>query len=495
MVLLLFAAFGSVLVYQSLKPPKPDIARVVVPGETSLNLEDDIYLIYYESRSAVDGRQFSTDQLPELLNIKVTSPGGAAVETDPAREVTYELGGRSGRSILEFWIEEDGKYLLSASYPQGVDGPEVVLAVGVDPGGPQVAVFAGVLSLLAIAFSTALVRSALSRRARARDVPEPFDRSPAEPRSVPDVQRGPFTSGNLRPMETSRRKWLPIEMMEKAGEALSVASVEITTDREVYCAGDTVEANVDITAEKPCVVEEGIVSLLCWYGYEYSGSDNSTRYTETRQAAGQNAILAGRRLLPGEKVTEVFRAAIPADSPPTAAGILVQVRWEVNVELKMAGVDSRGRHPVRVLSSPVEQMPDPDSRGGQFAGYELRTSVDRSTVRLGDAVEGKVTVTPQSTLKANTIELSLVYREKVSTGSVWAWSHPKSIDLTVAENPDLPAGVPSTYPFSIPVPTNAFPTLKTPYFENSWVLWAKVNRRFRKDEAVEVPIVILTAQP
>ena len=43
---------------------------------------------------------------------------------------TYTLGGRSGHSVLEFPIQEDGKYLFACDYGENSKGPEVVVAVG-----------------------------------------------------------------------------------------------------------------------------------------------------------------------------------------------------------------------------------------------------------------------------------------------------------------------------------------------------------------------------
>src|SRR3990172_6931151 len=43
---------------------------------------------------------------------------------------TYSVGGRSGVSVLEFLIDKPGAYELSAWYPEGKEGTEVVLAIG-----------------------------------------------------------------------------------------------------------------------------------------------------------------------------------------------------------------------------------------------------------------------------------------------------------------------------------------------------------------------------
>ena len=55
---------------------------------------------------------------------------GAEVELSrPSGSETYTLGGRSGASILSFNLAQAGAYELSADYPAGQGGPQVVLAV------------------------------------------------------------------------------------------------------------------------------------------------------------------------------------------------------------------------------------------------------------------------------------------------------------------------------------------------------------------------------
>jgi hypothetical protein len=64
---------------------------------------------------------------------------------------TYEFGGRSGRSIFDFRIDQPGVYALSAGYPQGQPGPEVVLAVGKDF---TTGLFTTILGALALVFGS-----------------------------------------------------------------------------------------------------------------------------------------------------------------------------------------------------------------------------------------------------------------------------------------------------------------------------------------------------
>ena len=89
--------------------------------------------------------------------------------------MSYAIGGRAGRSVLGFEIEEPGSYVFAADYPQGMEGPDVVLAIG------QVSIVGTILVSLGIVFGglivgvLIIVRTFLKRRTSRAAVhrPEP----------------------------------------------------------------------------------------------------------------------------------------------------------------------------------------------------------------------------------------------------------------------------------------------------------------------------------
>jgi hypothetical protein len=109
------------------------LARVVVPGEATLNLErDKSYTVFYESHTTVGGKLYSTRQSVSALECHVRSlnDGEEAAISPSSNPTQYRAGGRSGRSILEFSAPRDGPYAFSCAYASGVHGSNVVLAVG-----------------------------------------------------------------------------------------------------------------------------------------------------------------------------------------------------------------------------------------------------------------------------------------------------------------------------------------------------------------------------
>jgi len=138
-----------------------DLIQVTVPGESSIYLpEVGEYTIFYESRSVFQGKIYSTgDEIPALeIEIANRTNGWEVVTYPPSESMSYELGGRLGRSVLAFQIDQPGEYVLSASYPQGSEGPEAVLAVGHGFFGN---IISGVLTFLAVFFGSLLLGGAI----------------------------------------------------------------------------------------------------------------------------------------------------------------------------------------------------------------------------------------------------------------------------------------------------------------------------------------------
>jgi hypothetical protein len=109
------------------------LARVVVPGQASLNLDrGKSYTVFYESHTTVDGKLYSTRQSVNGLecHVKSLNDGEEAAISPTSNPTQYNIGGRSGRSILEFSAPRDGRYDFSCAYATGVHGTNVVMAVG-----------------------------------------------------------------------------------------------------------------------------------------------------------------------------------------------------------------------------------------------------------------------------------------------------------------------------------------------------------------------------
>ncbi len=96
---------------------------------------------------------YATDEsLSGLRCVLVSKANNLKVALSPsAMNSTYEFGGRSGRAIFDFRIDQPGVYTISAAYTQGQQGPEVVLAVGKDI---TTGLFTTILGGLALVFGS-----------------------------------------------------------------------------------------------------------------------------------------------------------------------------------------------------------------------------------------------------------------------------------------------------------------------------------------------------
>lgn len=108
--------------------------QVVVPGGTDIKLSDTgKYTIFYEYRSVVGNRVFSTgEDIPGIAVSLVSKDTGLKIPLSrTSMSSTYSIGGRSGIGLFDFSIDKPGTFELSAFYPSGEQSSskDIVLAV------------------------------------------------------------------------------------------------------------------------------------------------------------------------------------------------------------------------------------------------------------------------------------------------------------------------------------------------------------------------------
>lgn len=148
---LIGAGFFVYTIFHGLTHVTDSLTQIVVPGKMELNLQPGRYSVFLEEQSIVNGRIYSTTQSINGLVCRVNSveDGNAVTIQKASVNATYDVGGRSGHSVLEFPIHQAGRYAFACDYGENAKGPEVVVAVGSGVGG---AIFSTVLGSLA-AFS------------------------------------------------------------------------------------------------------------------------------------------------------------------------------------------------------------------------------------------------------------------------------------------------------------------------------------------------------
>ena len=108
------------------------LTQVVVPGNAELNLQPGRYSVFLEEQSVVNGKIYSTTQSIDGLVCRVSSvQNGTTIAIEKSSMSTsYSVNGRSGHSVLEFPIQQAGRYAFACDYGENAKGPEVVVAVG-----------------------------------------------------------------------------------------------------------------------------------------------------------------------------------------------------------------------------------------------------------------------------------------------------------------------------------------------------------------------------
>ncbi len=131
------------------------LQQVVMPGVAQLQLrETGRYTIFHERETIVNNEVYSSPTVSGL-RVKVTAVSHArAVAVSPASvSSNYNIGGRSGRALLMFDVDQVGTYRIEGGYRNGAATPRVVLAIGHEYVGDLLTTIFGAL---AIAFTGVL---------------------------------------------------------------------------------------------------------------------------------------------------------------------------------------------------------------------------------------------------------------------------------------------------------------------------------------------------
>jgi hypothetical protein len=129
---LIGVGFFVYTLFQGLTHATDSLTQIVVPGSAELNLRPGLYTVFLEEETTVNGKIYSTTQSVAGLTCRVNSvQNGAAISIGrPGGNTTYSVNGRSGHSVLEFSIQQNGRYSFACDYGDSPRGADVVVAVG-----------------------------------------------------------------------------------------------------------------------------------------------------------------------------------------------------------------------------------------------------------------------------------------------------------------------------------------------------------------------------
>ena len=212
--------------------------------------------------------------------------------------------------------------------------------------------------------------------------------------------------------------------------------------------------------------------------------------TDERQLS-QTAFLPETTITAGSNQNFEFDFAIPPNSPPTAQGNIIHIKWLVKATLdrKLAG-DVEAQTEITVVNT----LPDGQPGEGRYGNSsepleaELQLVLPSLAFVLGEAISGTLVVTPQKGFDVSEVRLTLVQRENVpqAEGNTHAAEQTVKLSLQVK----LQAGPPLSFPFKVTIPSGGSPSCQTPNGSITWALVGTLARRLRKDTNVEESVTV-----
>jgi len=107
--------------------------RVIAPGEHAIELKrKGTYTVFYEYQSTIGGKMYVSEPrpIPDLEYSVLDEDGSQLALVPHLGNSTYRLSdGSSGRSLFKFKTTDPGRFVLKATYADGKQTPEVVLAL------------------------------------------------------------------------------------------------------------------------------------------------------------------------------------------------------------------------------------------------------------------------------------------------------------------------------------------------------------------------------
>lgn len=138
--LIVSAVTMAVVAFGSMRSTVAGMRRVVVPGRATITLPAGTSTLYAERRSVVDGKTYELDGEPRARCSFEAAKHQLELRAAVA-EVSYSIGGYTGRNAWDVDVPEPGDYTLvcEAEHPfviaigRGVGSAIVVAVVGIVP--------------------------------------------------------------------------------------------------------------------------------------------------------------------------------------------------------------------------------------------------------------------------------------------------------------------------------------------------------------------------
>jgi len=281
----------------------------------------------------------------------------------------------------------------------------------------------------------------------------------------------------------------------------------VTLDRQnsTYFPGETVVGTIELTADKALKLG-GVTAVLSGteeYKYRYITYDTDPEGNSTqdyRTSWGRNQFFASQQSILGETVLTggtthcyQFQLMLPSDAPPTCAGALLRVRWQLNVVAdRPRARDMNTDIALLVHSQDLSQDRNPSEYGqsNRPDEAELTFILPGLGAVVGQQLAGQLHILPRKEFDSK-VRLELVRREYVPYDQ--GNSSEKSYRFELVGRTSFVSGRPQVLPFELAIPADAPPSVRTSNGTISWKLRGVLDRSLRKDTVVEQNLEIYSA--
>lgn len=284
------------------------------------------------------------------------------------------------------------------------------------------------------------------------------------------------------------------------------AEVEIVPERQVYVAGEVINARARIIGKGTLAIEEARVELRRSqrYSYQRRERDNEGRYrwsstSDVEHTAVETVrILGAGELADGQFFEQYLSFTLPDHAAPSGDASLLDTGWSLQLILNR-------RRAIDVNAGTSFQVLAPAAQSSARIATQARSSTaDRCAVlpelpyrdiQVGATITGTIIVFARQSVEARQVRVELVRVEETEPRSSSSPTRGRNdsttvVKQTIAAGGAFPVGAPWGFPFTLTIPADAHPTAFTPRGTVRWLLRGIVDRSLAEDYSGEIEVNI-----
>jgi sporulation-control protein spo0M len=304
--------------------------------------------------------------------------------------------------------------------------------------------------------------------------------------------------------------------------------IELERPDGPYYPGDIINGTLILSSEKNVNLRRLSLGLALWEHYCIPFGTDDAGNTQYREAdyedfVVQETILTDGRLPAGIPQHYQFRLSIPRGISPAYAQDInkltaknfpadnrlaemflayaatqrhLQHSWLVKIILERQGkVDLHHQINLPLVVPPPAKQIKAGKYGESSHPEQVRMSIylPRLEWLEGERLQGKLLVRPHTDMQIRQVRLELVKKEQIQLDGYRSEETEVVETILLADNVTYEPNQETAHPFEIALPCLGMPTLCMKHATVTWILKGVLDRRLKKDCAVEVKIFVYTS--